>query len=698
MFFVSFFDQLNNENELNSIPILILLKVFITIRIFYRYYIKEQIKSMRAIFLVLIFTVTSCTFTQKIKDGEMAYDRKQFAVAINMLSDEFDRIDYPEIKARKAYLIAESYNEINNIPSAIEWYKNAFDLNFGDKALEKLGYALKKNEQYNEAVRVFRAVQERNGNTAAVSREISECILAIEWNEQVGKSPISVQKIDQNSPYSDYAPTIFEGNQLVFTSDRNNAKNEGIYNWTGHWFSDLYIVNPYSKEAVPFDSNINSTNNDGTACFNSDFSEIFFTRCKSEIDDDYCKLMHSKRTNNGWSEPDYLNFVQERVNYGHPSLHSNDSILFFAAQLESGFGGYDLYYSTKNEKGWDEPLLLGNKVNSIGNEKFPFIYEDTLYFSSDGWPGMGGLDIFKVYLTEDGSWSDIENLKPPINSGADDFCYIVDINKRKTTGEFAGYFSSSRKGSDEDDIYAFKSSIIDVPIEEVVTVEKDKGELKLYLAIKSYENKYLVDDDPLSGVVGKQNLPSVEIEVESKSGISKITSGNKAFIVIDIEAGQTYTVRASKNGYLTEIKNFVPKDVPLNGEKTYNLDLLLEKIYTDREIILENIYYDYNESFIRNDAKPSLNNLGSMLNNNPNVKIQLFSHTDCRGKDDFNMTLSQARAQAAVNYLVSIGINKDRMIAIGLGESRPAINCYCETCSEDEHQENRRTSFKIMEH
>lgn len=652
---------------------------------------------MRSFILLFSLLIGSCTFTQKIKDGEMAFDRKQYSVAIHMLSDEFERNDYPEIKARKAYLIAESYKEINDVPNAIEWYKSAFDLKFGDKALEQLAYALKKNEQYVEAVNVFQAVQKRIGQSSKIAREITECTLAASWIEASVNTPFVVQQLSENSAYSDYAPVLFENQQLVFTSDRKSERNERIYNWTGNWFSDLYVINRFSKEVIPFDNKINSEHNDGTATFNSDFTEVIFTRCNTELDDDYCHLMSSKRTNSGWTSPTQLSFIEDRVNYGHPSLHQEDSILFFAAEFEAGYGGYDIYYSQRVEEGWTEPFVLSGVINSIGNEKFPFIDGDTLYFASDGKPGMGGLDIFKSYVKADGTWSQPVNMKPPFNSGADDFSLIIDIPKRDNTGELTGYFTSSRQGSKMDDIYAYKSRIISKPVEEVVDEEVDKPKPKLYLAIKTLENKFLVESDPFSGVVGKQNLPSVELEISSTSGTQSISSGAKSFKVIDIVDGETYTIRARKAEYLAEIATFKASDVPVTGEKTYNLSLLLEKIFTDREFVLENIYYDFDKSFIREDAKPSLNELSNLLSNNPSVKIELLSHTDCRGEDDLNQRLSQARAQAAVDYLVSVGISPDRMQAAGLGETRPAINCYCETCTEDEHQENRRTSFKILE-
>lgn len=653
---------------------------------------------MRIFLYILIVTLSACNFTQKIKDGEMAYDRKQFSVAVHMLTDEFDRTDYPDIKARKAFLIAESYSEINDVPNAIEWYKKAFDLDYGDKALERLAFALKKNEQYREAVNVFKAVQKRIGQNPKIAREISECSMAVDWIAEKERSPYEINRLSQNSAYSDYAPVLFESGQLVFTSDRKSDENQDIYNWTGNWFSDIYLVNQFSKDVVPFDGKINSPYNDGTPTFNSDFSEVFFTRCKSELDDDYCKLMHSKRTDGGWTEPMYLDFIEDRINYAHPTLHENDSIMFFVAEIEEGFGGYDIYYTERQEEGWAAPEILGSRINTPGNEKFPFLDGDTLYFASDGRPGMGGLDIFKAYVKEDGSWSKTENMKPPINSGADDFGLIIDVNKRRNTGELTGYFTTSRKGTESDDIFSFRSRIIADPVIEEEVVEEETEEAKLYLAIKTFENKYLIQEDPLSGVTGKLPLSDVELIIESPAGQQKISSGNKGFQVIDISPDQTYTIKAAKNEYLSEIASFTASDVPKRGEKTYNISLLLEKIFTDREIVLENIYYDFNEYFIRDDAKPSLNSLSELLNNNPTVKIQLFSHTDCRGKDELNMTLSQNRAQAAVDYLISVGIAPERMQATGLGESKPAINCYCETCSEEEHQENRRTSFKIIEY
>ncbi|WP_235295892.1 OmpA family protein [Portibacter marinus] len=648
---------------------------------------------MRIIILIVTIIFASCTYTQKIKDGEMAYDRKQFSVAIHMLTDEFDRTEYPELKARKAYLLAESYNEINDIPNAIEWYKQAFDLKYGDKALEKLAYALKKNEQYVEAVRVFQAVQERVGNSPQIAREITECTNASQWLAEKENSPYEVSKLAQNSEYSDYAPQIFEGSQLVFTSDRKSNENEDIYNWTGLWFSDLYIVNQFSKEVIPFDSRINSEHNDGTATFNSDYTEIIFTRCESQLDDDYCKLMSATRSGSSWTDPEPLDFIEDRINYGHPTLHENDSILFYSAQIEEGFGGYDIYYVQRLENGWTVPQILGAGVNTIGHEKFPFIDRDTLYFSSDGWPGMGGLDIFRTYVQADGSWSRVENMRPPINSGADDFGFVIDVERRANTGELTGYFTSSRKESARDDIYAFASRIVSDPVStEEVADEVDTKNLQLYLAIKTNQNKYLVQSDPLSGVTGREDLQNVSVQVNGR----QLNSGEKGLLVIDILPSDDLEIVASKEGYLSKSIDFKPTKIPEEGEKTYTVSLLLEPIVTGVEFELENIYYDLDEYFIREDAKPSLNELAELLENNPDIEIELNSHTDCRGKDDYNITLSQNRAQAAVNYLVSQGIDQERLSARGFGDTRPAINCYCETCTEEEHQENRRTTFKIV--
>jgi len=626
----------------------------------------------------------------------MAYDRKQYSVAIHMLEDEFERTEYPELRARKAFLIAESYTEINDVPKAIEWYKSAFDLKYGDKALEKLAYALKKNEQYIEAVRVFQAVQKRIGITPKIAREITECTNASQWLAEENRSPFEVEKIAQNSEYSDYAPQIYEGSQLVFTSDRKSAQNEKIYNWTGHWFSDIYILNQFSKEVIPFDERVNSEHNDGTATFTQDYSEIIFTRCESQLDDDFCKLMTAKRSGSGWTEPEVMEFIEDGVNYGHPTLHQNDSILFFSAQKEEGFGGYDLYYAQRLEDTWTVPQILGSGVNTPGDEKFPFIDKDTLYFASDGWPGMGGLDIFKTYVDIEGNWSRVENMRPPINSGADDFSMVIDVARRTNTGELTGYFTSSRKESSMDDIYAFKSRIIADPVKEKEEVVEVNKELKLYLAITTSENTFMVENDPLSGIVGKASLADVRLTIETAQGSKTVSSGEKGFAIRDIKPEDIIDIKASKEGYLTEVTSFKPTRIPESGEKTYTVSLLLEKIYTDREIILENIYYDLDKYFIREDAKPSLDELGDILGNNPAIKIQLFSHTDCQGADDYNINLSQNRAQAAVDYLVTLGIAKDRMVATGLGETRPAINCYCETCSESEHQENRRTTFKIL--
>ena len=650
----------------------------------------------------IVLLVAACTYTQKVRDGQTAFDVKQYKVAIPLLKKEFNKAKTRGEKGKIAYLLGESYNSINVPLEAIDWYRKAYDNQYETvEALKKYAFTLKATQQYEEAHQAFKELGIEIGSPYEYRKEMTACKVAAEWTKAKEKE-FSVRLMDFNSGFSDYSPTLYKENQLVFTSDRTSAVGENKYNWTGNDFSDLFVVDLKSNIVESFDSRLNTPLNEGTVAFSKDFSEVYFTRCFGDKKNDfYCKLMVSNVKGNSWSEPEVLSFVKDKVNYGHPSLSEDGNTLYFSCNDEEGWGGYDIYMVERTAEAWAEPILMSRSINTPGNESFPYIDKDTLYFSSDAHTGMGGLDIFRTYRMGS-DWAPVFNLKSPINSGADDFGYAIDHEALKK-GEVVqiGYFSSTREnGAGNDDIYRFEKR----PLPPSPSVEE--GEEPKPIVYKMILNGYILEkiyadpSNPDSKVLGRKPLNNAHVQVNFGGTKETFTVGEDGLFTLELEENMDYNFFASKENYLNNENRFSTKGIgkdPKNPILTFEVEIELDKIFRDKEIVLEDIYYDFDRWFIRDDAKPTLDKLTRALQLNPDRKIQLSSHTDCRGNDRYNQSLSQKRAQAAVDYLISKGIDSNRLAAVGYGEGALRVDCACSRCTEEEHQANRRTTFKFVE-
>ena len=407
-----------------------------------------------------------------------------------------------------------------------------------------------------------------------------------------------------------------------------------------------------------------------------------------------------------WAKPKVCSFSQGVGNYAHPYLTSDDKTLYFSSDV-NGFGGADIFKVVLLDDGWSRANNLGEAVNTRKDEKFPFRYNDTLYFASDGHAGMGGLDIFKAVKVR-GTWRDTENLRAPVNSGEDDFGFILRENMDGEERQIEGYLTSTRKGGEgKDDIYYFTKkyivppppppidTIIPPPIDTVIPPPEVvyNFNLKGKILVKQYAN-----DDPNSPIIDSLPAENAQVSISYLNNNEQIITDNLGEFKLKLNEETDYFFLASKEGYLNNSERLSTKGERDENEpeKEFEVVIVLDKIFKDKEITLENIYYDYDKWNIRPDAEPSLNYLVKILSENPAIRIQLASHTDCRGDDDYNGNLSAKRAQSAVNYLIQNGIDTSRLNAQGYGEERPAINCDCNDCTEDEHQANRRTTFKIQ--
>lgn len=649
------------------------------------------------------FFAAACTYTQKVRDGKFAFDRKQYSVAIPMLKKEYNKAKTRLERGKIAYLLGASYKETGEATDAIDWFRIAYDNQYGVDALKDYALALKQAERYDEAIDAFRNLGIEIGSPYEYRKEIQACERAIVWKAADFK-PYQIEALDFNSRYADYGPSLYRDNQLVFTSDRGTAEGDDTYNWTGNAFSDLFVIDLEGGRATSFDNQLNTPFNEGVAAFNANYSEVYFSRCEGGKDGDiYCKLMVSEWNGNSWSVPEVLPFVKEEINYGQPTLSKDGRTMYFECNDPEGWGGVDIWQVQRPGNDWENPVLMGRSINTEGDERFPYLDSDTLYFASDSHIGMGGLDVFKSYKINN-RWTPAENLQAPINSGADDFGYIIDYKTARNNDdiEYIGYFTSSRMdGEGGDDIYRFLKRVPPPPPPVDSTVIEEPVAYKIILDGYILEKIYEFPNDPSSRVLGRKPLAASTVEVTLGTGKKKrFEVGEDGYFSFELEEEMDYRFIASKPEYLSNSETFSTKSIarnPNTNKQRFEVEIVLDKIFTDQEIVLENIYYDFDESFIREDAKPTLNDLADNLQLNPNIRIELSSHTDCRGNDGYNQQLSQRRAQSAVEYLISRGIEGDRMIAVGYGEEQLRAECICTRCTEEEHQLNRRTAFKILE-
>lgn len=655
--------------------------------------------------LLLLFAATllvaGCTYTAKITDGATAVDRKQYDVAVPLLQKEYKRAKTRRDKGEIAMNLGLSLVETGQDEAAVEWLQTAYDNGAGPDALRMKAAALKRLELYDEAIQTYTDLGFEIGSKYEFRRDIAGAELAKRLKAREarpGPKEYAVTPADFNSGAADYAPVAFN-DKLIFTSDRNAATGDATYNWTGRGFSDLFTVEPNSGSVEGFYASLNSEDNEGTPTFSADGQEMIFTRCSAPAKrtDAYCGLYVSQRVGEGWAPAEKLPFVTPEANYMHPALSENGQRLYFSANLEDGWGGYDLYYVERATGGaWGEPQLMNRGINTEGNEQFPSLDADTLYFASDGLRGLGGLDIFRTWPLENGRYNAPKNLETPINSGADDFGYT--ILRRSGSGIGAtttGYFSSARPGgSGSDDIYAYTKTVLPPPPPDTTPIEY-RNILDVYVVEKIYEDP----TNPRSSVLGVRPVPNAAITASVGDQTRTVNANEEGQLSLVLADDQEYGFRAEKEEYLAAEGRFSSRNLPVDPSdptRRYELELEIEKIFREQEIVLENIYYDFNESFIREDAQPTLNELSELLARNPAINIELGSHTDCRGGDGYNEQLSQARAQAAVDYLIEKGIDGSRLSARGYGESQPVAECLCERCTEEQHQENRRTTFRIL--
>jgi outer membrane protein OmpA-like peptidoglycan-associated protein/tetratricopeptide (TPR) repeat protein len=645
------------------------------------------------LFLVFItISIISCNTAKLMVDGKTAYNSMQYAVAADLLQKELSALKTTEEKYDKTLMIARSY-KFNNQPSeAVKWFEKNIDIKENSDIIFEYALELKRNEDYAKAIVVFEKLMGQDADYASeCRRNIDVCKLALVWMSQAQSAKtVNIESI--NSPQSDYAALKMKDGSLIFTSDRTEALGTDRYKWTAEKYGDLFITNKTENgfsTPVTFPSIINTNFYEGTACFNKDNNIMYFTRCGSSgVKNDYCAIYKSLWDGNNWGEAEIQPLLSDTCNVGQPFLSKDGKTLFFSADFLGGFGGRDIYFAPINSDGTiGEPSNAGSSVNTEQDEMFPTLDENNsiLYFSSNGLTGLGGLDIFKA-TKEKGIWKNVENMKYPINSGADDFYLILDKTKPANDQDTvlkSGYLTSARKnGKGMDDIYSYQLFLRNNFVLEVTVVAK----------------KYANPEDPKSAVIGKELLSESKVTITAAKELAKLTD-SKGLARFDIEKETDYNIDATKVGYLkksTQVTTKGKRDAN-RTEIVIQVEIELEKIFSSQDIEISNIYYGLDSTQLRPESYPALYTLLSLFKHNPDLTIEIGSHTDARGSDAYNLKLSQGRAQSVVDYLIAKGIAPERLIAKGYGETKLLNDCGNGVkCTEEEHQRNRRTTFRVI--
>ncbi len=588
------------------------------------------------------------------------------------------------------YYTAESYRKLGNPKASIPYYAKAIAGGFDNDELE-LNYALalKADEQYEGAKQVLTEYIDYASIEIYKERAQKE----LSNLEKLDSISLNVRNIDLNplkdinTELSEYSPFVFN-KELYFASTREE-ENFSRYNVP---FSDLYKVklnglNPDATNLEKLSELFNTENvNEGSIAFSPDGNTVVFAkgntsekRGRRSVD-----LFISTKRNGKWSTPVSMPINSPEAWDTSPSFNQAGTTLYFASDRPGGFGGSDIYRATLNARGrWANVTNMGNVINTAGDEVFPYVAPNNqLYFASDGHAGFGMLDLFSA--ENKGGNVTVKNLGPSFNSSADDFGLIY------SDFPFEGFYTSNRAGGKGgDDLYSFIDNSSD--LKQITYVLKG--------------TTYRRNDDSTQAILGNVRVKLLDANDKLVDDVLSSRGGSYSF---EIDPEKDYTIIGEKNDFFTARKIFstigegIPQDelVERFTEKVFNEDVTLDPIVLDASIVLENIYYDLAKWDIRTDAAVELDKLVQLLVDNPEIKIELSSHTDARAEDDFNLDLSQKRAQAAVDYIVSKGIAKERLVAKGYGESQLVNGCTNDKineCSEEEHQKNRRTEFKVIE-
>ncbi|MCR5860669.1 OmpA family protein [Flavobacterium sp. J372] len=621
---------------------------------------------MKNIYISLGMLLSVMAVSAQNKDTEQAdklYERLEYVEAADAYLKLAEKSEDPYVYRR----LADSYYNVFNSKEAVKWYPKAIAGNADAELNYNYAQMLKAEGRYDEANKQMQqfAAKAPNDQRAIIFKRDPDYLPKLRNQEKLFDEKL----MDINDPkYSSFGGVLTNDNTLYFTSARNTARK--TYGWNEQPYLDIYTAtyNANGTFSAPTPvAEVNSKWHDGPVAVTADgntmyFSSESFKEKKFERDREnnlkkgQVYLYRSVKENGKWGKPVALPFNDKRYSTGNPSISADGKTLYFVSDREGSIGGADIWKVAVMEGNtYGEPQNLGTKVNTEGAENFPFIADDgKLYFTSDGRKGFGAMDIFVIDLAKGG---DAMNVGMPVNSPKDDFAF--SINQKKGLG----FFASNRSGVDQ--LYTATPVC---GVEAIVMVRDAKTGAPLASA-------------------------KVAILDEKNNVIETRTTGADGKVTYAIDCDRAYTVQASVEGYEN---NTFPIAKTKGG--TVNIDASLNeiaKIVTETEVVLNDVYFEFDKSNITKEGAFELDKLVEALKANPNMVIMVKGHTDSRGSDQYNMNLSNRRAKSAVQYVISRGINKARISGQGYGESQPKVPCG-DNCTEEQHAQNRRSEFLIV--
>lgn len=622
------------------------------------------------------------TADEQMARGEYYDASKTYRKIYNKLTKKEER----EIRGKVAYKMAECHRMLSQNARAAAAYQNAMRYGQTDSLLHlHLAQTLHADGKYAAAIKEYEAYLKVNPRNQLAADGLAGARAALE------KKPGSRYVVKNfkliNSRRSDYAPQYFDKSfdRLYFTTTNEKATGTKKSEITGMKNGDIWVMSKNERgewqRPEPVEGELNSELDEGIVSFSPDGSTMYLTLAqRSPNSDTGVGIYTSQRSDASWSKPVKFEITADTLSsYGHPAVSPDGQWLYFTSDMPGGSGGKDIWrINLKDRVGSLENL--GEWINTPGDEVFPYMRTDSvMYFSSDGRPGYGGLDIYRAEMTKSGGWN-VTNMGIPVNSASDDFGI--------TFGDGENGFLSSNRGDARgyDHIYSFSLPDLKIQISGWVL---DK------------------DEEPVPNAV-------IRIVGNDGSNQKQIAKDDGSFS-FPLDRGISYVMMAGAKGYLNSKQEFTSDTAEVDAE--YGIDFLLASI--NKPVVIDNIFYDYDKATLRPESKTALDEMAQVLRDNPNVTIEMASHTDRHGSDAYNINLSSRRAKSVIDYLISVGISPDRLQSQGYGESRPKTITkklarehpafkegdvlteeYIESLSpelqDEADQINRRTEFQVL--
>ena len=601
------------------------------------------------IFITLLLSIAAvaCSSEKAIRKGDKFAAIMEYHEAAKEYKKAYRQISPKERpkRAEVAWKMGECYRKGNSAVFAAAAYQNAVRYGYPDStALLYLADALLEKGDYKASEKNYRAFLEKAQDNRMAQIGLQSAMQSAEWKKNPNRYIVKKSK-ELNGQRSDYCPAYVgeDTTMIVTTTTRKEATGDELSGITGHKHADIFMTKLDEKgkwqKSEKIESDVNSEFEDGACAFTPDGKVMYFTRCVTDPHyPRYAAIYRSSRSDASWGKPEQVVITRDTLSlYAHPAVSPDGEWLYFTSNMAGGCGGLDLWRFYIGPSRAMEGIIenLGPMINTDGDEQFPsFGPKGELFFSSDGYPGMGGLDIFCATLSNDTLWN-VTNMGAPLNSNGDDFGMTF------APGLYRGFFSSNRGDARGwDHIYSFF-------LPETVHMlrgwiyEKDGYELPEGVI-------YMIGDDGTNSSFGVMKDGSYSV---------RVTPGVK------------YVLLGTCKGYLNSMQELTADSVEENRE--YQLDFELASI--TKPVLIDNIFYEYDKATLTAESTASLNELVKLLELNPNVTIELGSHCDFRGSDNYNQRLSQARAESVVEYLTAAGVEKERLTAAGYGEESPKV-------------------------